>query len=452
MTENQAKEEIKEEANIKEQLDEVFVRHIERLIGTSYGIEGLALNLTTVPCLVLLAERETEIESFPFVPPERYDESKLTNELSEVSLDPGEDVKTAIRDMIDKDYIEIGDDDKYFAQKPTLSMSQLFDHIFPQMPGINLIAYLGQMIDEVHGSRREINQAKAQLDQLLKQQGFPLKESKDHLSKNKEPIISSASERPEITTGVTQQVKTRTSEWLKPSDIYSHLKTDSWGMMPSSSNTQTMGLNAEVPAIQQMQMDPVSTPDTSIQSTAISDSDSPLPDQNQVPSQTQEDQTITPGTDPSEPMDSQPSSNETEEDVSRSDDDIEKEIAAFEEGLGLICPMCRNGQLEIQSTTKGKDYYLCSNKSCNFISWGRPFYHSCPQCKIPFLIETTDHEGNQMLKCPRATCRFWSEFPQEGSIDLPENVVSLSTEKKKKTRSVRRPRKRVRRRVVRRKR
>jgi len=452
MTENQAKEEIKEEVNIKEQLDEVFVQHIERLLGTSYGIDGLALNLTTVPCLVLLAERETEIESFPFVPPERYDESKLTNELSEVSLDPGEDVKTAIQDMIDKDYIEIGDDEKYFAQKPTLSMSQIMDHIFPQMPGINLIAYLGQMIDEVHGSRREINQAKAQLDELLKRQGVPLKETKDYSSENKEPTISSVSEKPERTTGATQRVKTRTSEWLKPSDIYSHLKTDSWGMMPSSFNTQTIGLNSEVPAIQQMPMDPFSTPDTSIQSTATPDGCTPVPDQNQFPSQAQENQTIPLQTELSESMASQPSFSEIEQEVSRSDDDIERQIAAFEEGLGLICPTCRNGQLEIQSTTKGKDYYLCSNKSCNFISWGRPFYHACPQCKIPFLIETTDQEGNQMLKCPRATCRFWSEFPQEGSLHLPENVVPLSTEQKKKTRSVRRPRKRVRRRVVRRKR
>jgi hypothetical protein len=452
MTENQAKEEVKEEVNIKEQLDEVFVQHIERLLGTSYGIDGLALNLTTVPCLVLLAERETEIESFPFVPPERYDESKLTNELSEVSLDPGEDLKTAIQDMIDKDYLEIGDDEKYFAQKPTLSMSQIMDHIFPQMPGINLIAYVGQMIDEVHGSRREISHAKAQLDQLLKQQGVPLKETKDDSSENNEHTVSSKSEKPESASGTKQRAKTRTSEWLKPSDIYSHLKTDSWGMMPSSSNTQTLGQNPEIPAIQQMHMDPFSTPDTSIQSSVTLDNCTSAPEQNQPPSQTPEDQTTPLQTEPSESMDSQPSANEIEQDLSRSDDDIERQIAAFEEGLGLICPMCRNGQLEIQSTTKGKDYYLCSNKSCNFISWGRPFYHTCPQCNIPFLIETTDHEGNQILKCPRATCRFWSEFPQEGSLDLPENVVPLSIEKKKKTRTVRRPRKRVRRRVVRRKR
>jgi hypothetical protein len=199
-------------------------------------------------------------------------------------------------------------------------------------------------------------------------------------------------------------------------------------------------------------MDPISTIDKSIQSTAASDSGSPLIDQNHFSSQTQEDQIILSETEPSESMDNQPSSTEIEPEISRSDDDIEKQIAAFEEGLGLICPMCRNGRLEMQSTTKGKDYYLCSNENCNFISWGRPFYHTCPQCNIPFLIETTDHEGNKILKCPRATCRFWSEFPQEGALELPENVVSLSAEKKKKTRSVRRPRKRVRRRVVRRKR
>jgi hypothetical protein len=39
--------------------------HIEQLLGTRYGIDELELNLFSVSCVVLLATRETEIETFP---------------------------------------------------------------------------------------------------------------------------------------------------------------------------------------------------------------------------------------------------------------------------------------------------------------------------------------------------------------------------------------------------
>jgi hypothetical protein len=45
--------------------------HIEHLLGTRYGIDELELNLFSVSCVVLLATRETEIETSGPAPP-RY--------------------------------------------------------------------------------------------------------------------------------------------------------------------------------------------------------------------------------------------------------------------------------------------------------------------------------------------------------------------------------------------
>ena len=64
-------------------------------------------------------------------------------------LDPREDLDLAVQDMIEKGYIEVDEDGRFSANKPSISMSQLLDRIFPRMPGMNLILYFIQTIDEV---------------------------------------------------------------------------------------------------------------------------------------------------------------------------------------------------------------------------------------------------------------------------------------------------------------
>ena len=81
----------------------------------------------------------------------------------------------------------------------------------------------------------------------------------------------------------------------------------------------------------------------------------------------------------------------------RADEDIEKEIAEFEQELGLNCPLCGTAGIRADETARGKLYYHCTNDMCNFISWGKPFYLDCPQCKNPFLIESTTSAGNPSL-------------------------------------------------------
>ena len=87
------------------------------------------------------------------------------------------------------------------------------------------------------------------------------------------------------------------------------------------------------------------------------------------------------------------------------DDEVAKKIAAFEKELALVCPICKTGILQENSTAAGKIYYACASDKCNFISWGRPHNISCARCKNPFLVEVTDAAGQTILRCPRATCQ-----------------------------------------------
>jgi hypothetical protein len=137
---------------------------------------------------------------------------------------------------------------------------------------------------------------------------------------------------------------------------------------------------------------------------------------------------------------------------STNDDDIDKRIIAFEEDLSLQCPICKHSKVMVENTATGKSYYKCSNKECNFISWGKPHHISCPKCNNPFLIEASNKAGETILKCPRATCRYRKKarFDTAGNhkdyiesaTQGKNNVISISQKPRRKV---------VRRRVVRRK-
>ena len=137
----------------------------------------------------------------------------------------------------------------------------------------------------------------------------------------------------------------------------------------------------------------------------------------------------------------------------RSDDLIEERIAAFEQDLAMVCPVCKTGKIKEEQTAKGKLYYVCSNKNCVFVSWGRPYHMVCPRCRNPFLIESAERHGKTILRCPRATCRHRQELPGETS-DSPLQETGSTCEHVIKSSAIsRKPHRRVvKRRRVRRKR
>jgi len=137
----------------------------------------------------------------------------------------------------------------------------------------------------------------------------------------------------------------------------------------------------------------------------------------------------------------------------RADDLIERQIAAFEQDLAMVCPVCTTGKVKAEQTAKGKLFYMCSSKNCVFVSWGKPYHNVCPQCRNPFLIESTERDGKTILRCPRATCRHRQKLPGETSDTPLQNMVSTSLDVTKSSVISRKARRKVvRRRLVRRKR
>ena len=404
------------------EFNDILGNHIERLLDTRFGIEELELNIFSISCIVILATRETEIETFPAMPPSRYTESGLIEELSEMSIEPASEISKVIEDMISKNYLKITDD-RFFCNKPMSSMAQLFDRIFPNMPGLNLVAYLGQMIDEVTAGRKTQAEASKQFNQMLQIQGVSINEpATPKPGKKKYTYL-----RLEDETPPEKKVRRPIVMPGKPVNIFSQLKTSNVIKQPT--------------ATKEIVSSPIEEEKTN-NSAAPAEADSNTGYSKEDEIRETPDNII----DSSAGEKAQATENTTVQEERLSDDfdppddkEIEDRILEFEEQLGLKCPLCRTGGIKTNETAKGKTYYHCSNSDCNFISWGKPYYFECPKCGSNFLIEVTDSNGKSFLKCPKATCTHWQKFPwdisaqdasqtgnafdQGDSISAPKKVV-----------------------------
>ena len=491
--------------NMIEVFDEILFKHFERLIGSRFGVGELLLNSVTISLIMLLMERENEIESFPSDEIDRYRNETLINDFEELGFNSFQDMNIVIEEMIQKDYILV-DGDKFIPQKPTISMARLIDMVFPKMPGMNLVAYFVQTMDEVKSNRKELNSAAGQFDQVLQMQGVPLKKSPQQSEPSKTSVQSGGEETHIHKSDKSQKTAQKISleKELKTSTILGRNTSDNLLERSKGSFSEPKVLSSDAykgkveikkvdfgkPDLEEIEpvkdspdkredivdeklasgVKPlesslhddtdIETPDTS---TMISSEkqietvfDEQIPSVDAVDEKTatfDSDYSIKDASHPLESIEHDKMETAFEKGESfTNDDDIDKRITAFEEDLSLQCPICKHSKVTIENTATGKFYYKCSNKECSFISWGKPYHISCPKCNNPFLIEASNKAGDTILKCPRATCRYRKKARFDAAGDHKDNVESANQEKNKVISISQKPRRKVvRRRVVRRK-
>ena len=163
---------------LRSQFDEIIGRNFERLTGTKQGIGGLPLNIATIGCFILLGGREIEIENSPTDAAERYTRETFLNEAADLGVEADEYLEAGLRDMIQRRYFEVDSDGRIIAQESTMAMTRVLDRIFPKMKGINLLAYIGQTIEEAITGRTDMEAATSRFDQTLKYQGVPISPQK----------------------------------------------------------------------------------------------------------------------------------------------------------------------------------------------------------------------------------------------------------------------------------
>jgi ssDNA-binding Zn-finger/Zn-ribbon topoisomerase 1 len=479
--------------NMIDVFDEILFKHFERLIGSRYGVGELPLNSVTISLIMLLMERENEIESFPSDEIDRYRNETLINDFEELGFNSLQDINIVIEEMVQKDYILV-DDDKLIPQKPTISMARLIDLVFPKMPGMNLVAYFVQTMDEVKSKRKDLDSAANQFDQVLQMQGVPLKKSPQQSELSKKSVQSGGKETHIHKSDKSQNISPEKE--LKTSTILARTTSDNLLDHSKGSFSEPKVLSSDAykgkieikkvtfgkPSLEETE----SVKDSSDKREPIEDFDEQIPSVDAVAEKrasldssystkdvlhhlesTEQDKSILDDTkEDSMKVDLSQKNIEdakvtTEDNLekafekaifSTNDDDIDKRITAFEEDLSLQCPICKHSKVTVENTATGKSYYKCSNKDCNFISWGKPHHISCPKCNNPFLIEASNKADETILKCPRATCRYRKKARFDTSGNHMEYIESAIQEENKVISISQKPRRKVvRRRVVRRK-
>ena len=72
--------------------------------------------------------------------------------------------------------------------------------------------------------------------------------------------------------------------------------------------------------------------------------------------------------------------------------------------IGVKCPKCKDGEIILRKSKKGKAFYGCSNyPECDFISWNKPTGEVCKECGSYMIEKRTKNETKEV--CSNKECK-----------------------------------------------
>jgi hypothetical protein len=163
----------REYKKIREQFDKVLHKHILRLIEIDTE-PGLQFDVATVASLVLLVEKEQDIKAMPKSPPKRYNQETFFNDLSDIGLFIDDDLMNSFQGIVKLGYVGVDEKEVYSARIASLALVKFIDNLFSGMPGMNLIAYIIQCIDEVISGRKKLKENLLNFEQTLVSRGVAI--------------------------------------------------------------------------------------------------------------------------------------------------------------------------------------------------------------------------------------------------------------------------------------
>jgi hypothetical protein len=432
---------------VLERLNRSLSSHLERLTGASHGINGLPLDVVSVACLVLLVEQSSGSGRM-------LDRGLILSELREMGLDAPELLDRTLVRMAESGYLEETPNRGIFAGKPAVSMARLLDHAFPGMPGMNLVAYIAQTLDEALSGRKGLEEAADQLEQMFKRHGVELRRSARPERAPSQPPPQSKTRKPRSGgTPSRNRGLTPTPRPVLGAELKEFLARQAAEEKPGP---QAPVIEEEPPRVPEEATSPIdleveetltpgehpSPPDEEFEEAGSMPEEQDLaeglheeaaPPENEPEQEEYLPAEATPKDEPSphEPLGSEMTDRSEDRETQQEDvplDDstidtvVEQKVAALEEQLALECPLCHKSFVEARQTATGRVYYMCPDKECMFISWGRPHHLTCPRCGNPFLVEAGSGEGDSYLKCPRATCGYRLPITGEDAAQGPREA------------------------------
>ncbi len=478
---------------VRMQLDEILAREITSLIDVDSNAAMMSFNLATISCITLIVEREREIKQYSDFPPERYRRDSFTRELLDIGLETDDNLEHVITKSLKSGYISKTEKGDFIAEMPAFMMAGFLDSMFPGMQGMNLIAFVLQMNDEVNSGRKSLELAKKSFESTLKTRGVLVshgnaekrasdlasgvvkasvqtnkiskklkKENLDRLSllmktrkkssheysaklqvkdvfdkgPSKEDIaaqkieIKKAEETARKAAELARQLKEKDERIKEAEETAKEARKQLKELEEKERALNTALEKAEELEARQAQME-----EKEAQLQAMEERIRQKEEQIRLEQEARQIEAKKIEAKKIEQRERE-AKELREKNALNSEQDIESQIAAFESELAMPCPLCSDGQIQEKTTEKGKQFFSCTKPECRFVSWDKPYHFECPLCKNSFLIEMQVSGNGKGLKCPRATC----SYTQNNLLDPKQNMVAAAARPKKKRRVVRRKR------------
>ena len=423
---------------VRSELDNLLNEHIERLSKTTTVVSTLEMDLITIACLQLMVEREDEIEVDDQI--EKYSRETFLKDLTDIGLEMDDELMGVFQILVMYNYVEMKDD-RYHPMKAAFEQVKYLDKMFPGMPGMNLVAYFLQMIEEVTSNRKNFEEAKKHFDQTLYNRSKGV-----YKNQYKQVTLeSSVSLKKKKATNEAKELKNSFKDKLTKLRIATKKRSGSSVYARSDYASKHVKIKElftdeeEVEIQENLDLQEEKTDETEIDTETqkvLEEEEKRLIDEfktreeelikriEELENKNVEEKTIG---DLEEERESEPEP-EPEPELS-----VEERIAAFEREMAMTCPLCSDGKITENETEKGQTYHSCTKSSCQFISWSKPYEFKCPKCQNNFLIESVGDDGEPGLKCPKSSCTY-----KQNSLSAPEDLAP----KKKKRVVVRRRKKR----------
>ncbi|MCG8568449.1 MAG: DNA topoisomerase I [Desulfobacterales bacterium] len=477
---------------VRQQLDEILARQIIGKLDVDFDTAMMSFNLSTISCVVLIVEREKEIKEFADSPPERYDLPSFYKELSDIGLDHDAYLEMAVDSFLGQGYMSKDDQGELKAQMPAFIMAGLLDNMFPGMQGMNLVAFVLQMNDEVNSGRKSLELARQSFESTLESRSVAVTQA--GAQKKATEIAAGKSSNTvknrEVSRKLKQENLNRLSKLMKSrkkrdgytskmlvKDVFEKgpTKEELEAQKEEARRAEEEARKAAELAKQLAQQDEKikeaeeAAREAAAQLKVLEEKEAELQRARESAAEAekkaeelaakeaqmaereaqlkamedkirQEEERVR--LEQEKKAEEEAKKAEAER-KAKDEDDIESQIAAFENDLAMPCPLCSQGKIISSTTGKGKEYYSCNRSDCRFVSWDKPYHFPCPLCRNPFLTEAVMPTGDVGLKCPRASCSYTQNNLMDPKVNMAGSAGNgASGAPKKKKRVVRRKKRR----------
>nr|WP_320014448.1 DNA topoisomerase I [uncultured Desulfobacter sp.] len=471
--------------SVRKQLDEILIKEITALLDVDSNMALMSFNLATIACIIISVDREREIKEYADSPPERFNRKTFTSELVDIGLDQDDYLDNAISTVLGSGYITVLSNGEFKTEMPAFMMVGFLDSMFPGMQGLNLIAFILQINDEVNSGRKSLDLAKQSFETTLKTRGVSVTkdraqerateivqgvnktvsvQSKQILARLKKEKLNKLSQlmksRKQRTGGYQEKVKIKNLFDKEPSPEKleaekQKAREDEKAALKAAELEKKLAekekkiKEAEIVAqrfaeqLKIIEAKEKAAEEARAQTIAAKKKAEALAAREKEMAE-KEARLIALEKKLKHKEEASKEETEAKElaekptEQTKDQDDIESRIADFERTLAMPCPLCSNGRVEEKTTDKGKIFYSCDQKDCRFVSWDKPYHFECPLCKNPYLIEFITLSGAPGLKCPRVSCTY----SQDNLLAPVQHMAATAAPPKKKKKLVRRVKRR----------